>query len=394
MNPKLILFMGFLSFLQACFSPESDPELFGNEAPVKEVTLSNNLPMNDYFFPMKTEGKMITGGQRFLDSKGEIPISVYDVNSGKLIWQAKPALIKEFRGDTVVTLSSTKLTYLQASDGKEIASFGLPPTLLEYASTSVVTKGMAISVLSQYDKVKKPAAQTKETDDRFAPGVNCWDIEKASIAWQKTADSTSGIIYNYPRVVSNNVFLVAMPSQKSSPQTYEWVEPRTGKAIATGKTEGYYTIYGENWYEITSQAIRKLKIPTGEVIWSYASDFGNETRISVMADQLYLSTPTNKTDSEITILQETSGRPLLEKYPFQNARKYVADAYLFERILYINASRYESNFVSGTSFCYLVAYDLDKKQFLWRTSSVGEKSMQGKSLANLLPYVIDKLIIK
>ena len=125
MNPKLILFMGFLSFLQACFSPESDPELFGNEAPVKEVTLSNNLPMNDYFFPMKTEGKMITGGQRFLDSKGEIPISVYDVNSGKLIWQAKPALIKEFRGDTVVTLSSTKLTYLQASDGKEIAFWSM-----------------------------------------------------------------------------------------------------------------------------------------------------------------------------------------------------------------------------------------------------------------------------
>lgn len=396
MNPKLILSMGFLSFLQACFSSENDPALFGKEAPVKEVTLSNNLPMDDYFFPMKTPGRMITGGQRFLDSKDEMPISVYDINSGKLIWQAKPALIKEFRGDTVVALTPRKLTYLQVSDGKEITSFDLPPTLLEYASTSVVANGMVITVLSQYDKLTKPAASAtkKETDERFMPGVTCWDIQKGSISWQKKADSTSGIVYNYPRVVGGKVFLVAMPAQKSSPQTYEWIEPRTGKTITAGKTEGYYTIDGENWYEITSTAIRKLKIPTGEVIWSYESDFGSEPRISVRAEQLYLSTPINKTDSEISILQESTGKPLIEKHPLKNARKYVVDAYLHGRTLFINASRYESNFVSGTSFCYLVAYDLDKEQFLWRTSSVGAKAMQGKALANLLPYIIDKLIIK
>lgn len=388
--------MGFLSFLQACFSPESDPALFGKEAPVKEVTLSNSLPMNDYFFQMKTAGRMITGGQRFLDSKDDMPVSVYDVNSGKLIWQAKPALIKEFRGDTVVVLTPTKLTYLQVSDGKEIDSFDLPPTLLEYASTSVVADGIAITVLSQYDKITKPdaSATKKETDERFAPGVTAWDIQKASISWQKKADSTSGIVYNYPRVVGDKVFLVTMPVQKNSPQTYEWVEPRTGKTITTGKTEGYYAIDGENWHEITSTAIRKLKIPTGEVIWSYDSDFGSEPRILVRAEQLYISTPINKTDSEISILQESTGKPLLEKHPLKNARKYVVDAYLHGQTLYINASRYESNFVSGTSFCYLVAYDLDKEQFLWRTSSVGAKSMQGKALANLLPYVTDKLIIK
>ncbi|MFN8355133.1 MAG: PQQ-binding-like beta-propeller repeat protein [Spirosomataceae bacterium] len=381
---RLITLMGLITFLQACFSVNQN-DLFGSEVPVQSVSLSNHLPLSGYYYKIDVPDLILTGGVHSLQSTDAHTIQAFNVQTGKLQWELPSGLVMRTQGDTLAIADTNKIHLVNARSGSILKSYPIPQQVRDYPSKTTIVGRVAITTIDQYDKTTlngKPAT----------PGVVAYDIAQNKIVWQRDADSAKTVYYN-PQQSAGLAFLIHVPFQKSTPQWYEWVEPATGRIVSSGQTNGYYQVNHTGWFEITPTSIRKLTIPSGETVWTYFWKENTSPALFSTGNQLYISTPINETDADITLLDATTGKPLLEHFLLPKAHKSIVKAYLHGRTLYVHAFRYQADLVIGTNYDYLVAYDIDKKQALWRTSYEADQRQQGKALVTLLPFVVDKFVL-